>query len=248
MSRSFLLLAMAAAAFAQTAPETFDVASIRAAAVVVRDPHAFQVHSSPTSVTMRSVTLKGAIAWSWSVMDNEVQGPGWLESDYYDVIAKTSAPHTEDELRRMFQAVLGERFGVSVHRERKVMQAYVLTVDKTGLKMTETAAEGDSVIEQQPKRMALALQRTSMPEIATLLSRVLQTPVVDATNLRGRYDAVFDMSKYAEDMHPAEGAPIDMAGVITTALREEIGLRMEPKKTAIDIVVVDHAEKVPQAN
>src|SRR5215472_17742841 len=80
MSRSFLLLAMAAAAFAQTPPETFDVTSIRTAAVVVRDPHAFPIHSSPTSVTMRSVTLKGAIAWSWSVMDNEVQGPGWLES------------------------------------------------------------------------------------------------------------------------------------------------------------------------
>jgi len=197
---------------------------------------------------MRSVTLKGAIAWSWSVMDNEIQGPGWLDRDYYDVIAKTSVPRTEDELRRMFQAVLAERFGVSVHRERKEMQAYVLTVDKQGLKMTETAADGESMIEPQPKRMALAMQRMSMPEIATVISRVLQTPVVDETHLKGRYDAVLDMTKYAEDMHPSEGSPMDMAGVMTTALREEIGLRIEPQKTAVDIVVVEHAEKLPQAN
>jgi len=197
---------------------------------------------------MRSVTLKGAIAWSWSVMDNEIQGPGWLDNDYYDVIAKTSTPRTEDELRRMFQAVLAERFGVGVHRERKEMQAYVLTVDKNGLKMTETAAEGESVIEPQPKRMALAMRKTSMSEIATVISRVLEMPVVDETHLNGRYDAVFDMTKYAQDMHPAEGAQLDMASLMTTALREEIGLRIEPRKTAVDIVVVDHADKMPQAN
>src|SRR5438309_10302549 len=113
MSQSLLLLAMAATAFAQTAPSTFDVTSIHPAAVVIRDPHAFPIHSSPTSVTMRSVTLAAAIAWSWSVMDNQVKGPGWLDSDQFDVIAKTSSPHSEDELRRMFQAVLAERFGVS---------------------------------------------------------------------------------------------------------------------------------------
>ena len=197
---------------------------------------------------MRSVTLKGAIAWSWSVMDNEVQGPGWLDRDYYDVIAKTSAPRTEDELRRMFQSVLAERFGVSVHSERKEMQAYVLTVDKKGLKMTETAEDGESMIEPQPRRMAIALQRTSMAEIATLISRVLQMPVVDETHLKGRYEAVFDMTKYAEDMRPAEGTPMDMASVMTTALREEIGLRLEPRKTALEIIVVDHAGKMPEAN
>jgi uncharacterized protein (TIGR03435 family) len=248
MSRFFLFIAMTAAAFAQTVTPAFDVASIRTAAVVIRDPHAFPVHFSPTSVTMRSVTLQGAIAWSWSVMDNEIQGPGWLDRDYYDVIAKTSAPRTEDELRRMFQAVLAERFGVGIHRERKEMQAYVLTVDKKGLKMTETAADGEGVIEPQPNRMALAMQRTSMSEIATVISRFLQMPVVDETHLKGRYDAVFDMTKYAQDMHPAEGAPVDMAGAMTAALREVMGLRIEPRKTAVDIVVVDHAEKMPQAN
>src|SRR4051812_34354157 len=99
MFQTLLLLAMAAAAFAQTAPITFDVTSIHPAAVVIRDPHAFPIHSSPTSVTMRSVTLKGAIAWSWSVMDNEINGPVWLDRDYYDVIAKTSSPQSEEELR-----------------------------------------------------------------------------------------------------------------------------------------------------
>ncbi len=248
MTRYFLFLATAAAAFSQTAPATFDVASIHTAAVVNRDPHAIAIHASPMSVTMRSVTLKGAIAWSWQVSENAVQGPGWLDRDYYDVIAKVAEPHTEDELRRMFQAVLAERFGVKVHRDRKEMQAYVLTVDKKGLKMTETTAEGESVIAPVPKRQALSMQRASMGEFAALLSRVLQTPVVDETQLKGRYDAVFDMTKYAQDMRPAEGAQMDPANIITTALREEMGLRIAAQKVALEIVVVDHAEQLPQAN
>ena len=200
------------------------------------------------SVTMRSVTLKGAIAWSWSVGENEVKGPGWLDRDFYDVIAKTAAPHAEEELRGMFQAVLAERFGVKAHRERRDMQAYVLTVDRKGLKMTETAAEGESVIAPVPKRQALSIQRASMADFAALLSRVLQTPVVDETRLKGRYDAVFDMTKYAQDMRSADGAPMDPAGVMTTALREEMGLRIVAQKTALEIVVIDHAEQLPQAN
>jgi uncharacterized protein (TIGR03435 family) len=71
---------------------------------------------------------------------------------------------------------------------------------------------------------------------------------VDETGLKARYDAVLDMTKYAQDMRPAEGAPPDMAGVMATALREEIGIRIEPKKTAVDLIIVDHAEKSPQAN
>jgi uncharacterized protein (TIGR03435 family) len=245
--RSVFLLFPIAAVFAQT-PATFDAVSIHTAAVVIRDPHSLPIHFTPARVNMRSVTLKAAIAWSWSVMDNEVQGPGWLDSDYYDVIAKTAAPCSEDQLRRMFQAVLAERFGVSVHREQKEMQAYVVNVDKAGLKMTETSTEGESTFEPQPKRMALSMQRASISELATLISRILQAPVVDATHLTGRYDAVFDMTKYAQDMHPAEGTPPDMAGLMTTALREEFGLRIELKRTPVDIVVVDHAEKKPLAN
>ena len=248
MSRSFILLALAAAACLHAAPPTFDVTSIHPAPVVIQDPHAFPIHSSPFSVTMRSVTLKGAIAWSWSVMDNEVKGPGWLDRDFYDVIAKTDARHTEDELRRMFQAVLAERFGVVVHTERKEVKAYVLTVDKKGLKMTETAADGESLIEPNPKRMALTMQRTSVPQLASVISRVMQAPVVDETELKGRYDAVMDMTKYAQEMRPVEGAPMDMANLMTTTLREEIGLRIVSQKATIDIIVVDHAEKLPQAN
>lgn len=197
---------------------------------------------------MRSVTLKGAIAWAWSVMDNEVKGPGWLDRDFYDVIAKSEARHTEDELRRMFQAVLAERFGVTVHTERKEVKAYVLTVDKKGLKMTETAADGESLIEPNPKQMAITMQRTSMPQLASVISRILQAPVVDETHLKGRYNAVLDLAKYAQEMRPAEGAPVDMGNVLTTTLREEIGLRIVSQKATVDVIVVDHAEKLPQAN
>jgi uncharacterized protein (TIGR03435 family) len=58
---------------------------------------------------------------------------------------------------------------------------------------TETAVDGESMIEPQPERMTLAIKRTSMSEIAMVISRVLQTPVVDETHLKGRFTAPYSI-------------------------------------------------------
>jgi hypothetical protein len=122
---SFLISTMAAGSLAQTPIPTFDVTSIHPASVVIRDPHAFPIHTSPTSVTMRSVTLKAA-----NRRDRE---------DHYAAYRRRPSPHVSVRACRTFR---GWR------------------------------SNGESRMEPQPKRMAMAIQRTSMAEFATVISRV----------------------------------------------------------------------------
>ena len=80
-----------------------------------------------------------------------------------------------------------------------------------------------------------------------MLSRVLQTPVVDKTGLTGRYDITINVAKYLQDLQPTNGPP-DVVSVLMSGLQEELGLKLESKKTPLDLVIVDHAEKTPAEN
>ena len=77
-----------------------------------------------------------------------------------------------------------------------------------------------------------------------MLSRVLHAPVINNTGLNGRYDAVVHLSKYMPD----GSTPFDPISTIIVAMQEEFGLKLESKKMALDLLIIDHAEKVPAEN
>jgi uncharacterized protein (TIGR03435 family) len=89
-----------------------------------------------------------------------------------------------------------------------------------------------------------------MPELALQLSQPFGRPVIDSTGLKGRYDIHMDMTPY---MTPpaADGnqpTPMDQVSIMITALQEQMGLKVEGRKEAVDTLVVDHAERTPAAN
>ncbi len=96
------------------------------------------------------------------------------------------------------------------------------------------------------KQMKVVVQRTPVSQLVEILSSVLRSPVVDMTDLKGRYDITLELAKYIPDRSSTE--PIDPLGIIMRGLQEEFGLKIEPRKLPIDLVVVDHAEKVPVEN
>ena len=81
---------------------------------------------------------------------------------------------------------------------------------------------------------------------------MLRTPVIDMTGLKGRYDLNLNVAKYAADMaaqgKSVESTPMDPVALITTVLQAEFGLKLEAKKMPLDLVIVDHVEKVPVEN
>jgi uncharacterized protein (TIGR03435 family) len=242
---TLLSLLIATAALGQQ--PAFDVASIRIAQRQ-QGMHLDPVQFSPDSLTIRGATLKTAISWAYHVMEYQVQGPEWLNADRYDIVAKAAAPVPEDQLRVMLQTLLADRFKVTLHRQTKVFQAYLLTIGKNGPKFQESKSEGASSIVPRQDTMSVTISRTPLSQLTDMLSKVLQTPVVDMTGLTGRYDITLNLAKYLGDLQPSGGGPPDVVGVLLSGVQEELGLKLESKKTPLDLLIIDSAEKIPAEN
>ena len=239
------LTTFAAAAQPAAAP-AFDVASIKASQES-RSRNGFpgnNTQTTPDRLTMRGVTLKAAIAWAYHVFEYQVSGPDWTGADRYDIVAKSAKPATEPDLRAMLRTLLADRFQLALHHQSKEMQVYTLTVGKGGPKFQESKTEGDSDIVPDPKRLSVDVRRVPVAQLVDMLSRIFQTPVIDLTGLTARYDISINIAKYI----PQNGENIDPLSIIQTGLQQELGLKLEPKKMAVDLWIVDRAEKAPVEN
>lgn len=242
-------LLTATAALCQPAPQpVFDVASIK-----VSPPGRSEggnpilgqnIQAVPGSLTMRRVTFKACIQWAYHVFEYQVSGPGWMDLERYDIVAKASGPANEPELRVMLQALLAERFHLTLHRETKDMRVYVLSVGKNGPKFHESATEGEANIQPDQKTLSVAVRRVPIALLIDPLSRIFQVPVVDMTGMTGRYDVAIDVAKYM----PQSGERPDPVSLIQTALQEALGLKLEAKKMPLDLLIIDGAERAPTEN
>jgi uncharacterized protein (TIGR03435 family) len=255
-----LMLFAAALAFAQSADTpapAFDVASVkpgqpggRGGGMERRVLQNIQV--SPGTVTARNASLRSCIRWAWHVSEFQVSGPDWLDSERFEITGKAAGPSTEAELRLMMQALLQERFKLTLHRQTKELSAYVLTIGKNGLKVQESKTEGESSIDVNQRQFSVSVQRTPVSAMVEMLSNVLRAPVVDQTGLTGRYDITLNVAKYVGDMmaqgKSIESTPVDPQALISMILQDEFGLKLDAKKMPLDVLVIDHIEKAPVEN
>jgi uncharacterized protein (TIGR03435 family) len=253
------ILFAAAVAFGQSAgapgdAPAFDVASVKVSQAGTeggpRRRAGIQV--SPGTVTMRNASLRTCIRWAYHVSEFQVLGPDWLDSERYEIAGKAARPATEDELRLMMQALLRERFKLTLHHQTKELGAYLLVPGKNGPKVHESTTEGDSSIDINQRQLTVSVQRTPVSQLVDMLSNVLRAPVIDMTGLKGRYDLSLNVAKYAADMaapgKSVESTPMDPMALVTTVLQAELGLKLEAKKMPLDVLVIDRAEKSPVEN
>ena len=200
--------------------------------------------SSPGGLTMRNVSLKSCMRWAYGVHDYQIAGPAWLDSERYDIAAKTASPARNDQLRLMLQALLADRFTLTIHRENKELSVYALMVGKNGPRLRRSEGESDSAVGVMGGgKLSMVAEKTSMWELAGLLSGSLQTPVVDMTGLNGRFDFTLDLTPFIANTDSKQ--TVDMPSLILTALQEQLGLVVRAQKGQVEILVVDHAERVP---
>jgi len=229
----------------------FDVASVKAS-----QPDAPRrrenILLSPGSVTMRGISLKGAIRWAWHVSEFQVSGPDWLDSARYEIAGKAAGPAAEDELRLMMQTLLRERFKLALHHQTKELGAYLLVVGKNGPKVHESTSEGEGSIDINQRQLSVNVQRTPVSRMVELMSNMLRAPVIDMTGLNGRYDITLNVAKYAGELatqgKSLDSLQADPQGLLSMILQDEFGLKLEAKKMPLDVLVVDRAEKAPVEN
>jgi uncharacterized protein (TIGR03435 family) len=242
---SALILATLCGAFGQS----FEVASIK----VRQGAPQWKFAISGTRLTIESYTLFGLLREAYNVQSYRIQLAGapplLLSNDtLYDVIAKAEGEGNpaRDDFREMLQSLLAERFRLKVHREPKEIPVYALVVGKGGPKFHASAPDANPAghfgFTGPNNEYALAtLPNTTMKGLADSLGLVEGRPVLDETGLAGNYEIkLYSTPEYKMSRGP-ESAPGELS--ILTAVQDQPGLRLEPQKRMIDMLVVDHVEK-----
>ena len=153
MRKDILAASMIAfAAFAQTpAPGpslTFDVASIRPAQlpkpdaqgrIFMRGPSGGPGTKDPGRINYPYTTLKSILMTAYNVKNYQISGPGWLDSEHFDITATMPPETTREQFQIMLQNLLRDRFQMVIHREKKELPLYSLVVTKAG-KLKESTA------------------------------------------------------------------------------------------------------------
>ena len=150
-------------------------------------------------------------------------------------------------MRTALQQLLSDRFQLRFHHESKDLPAYALTVAKSGFKLQPVSAEGgrstNSIGNGASRK--LTATRTDLAGIVGFLSRQVDRPVVDHTHLPGVY--TFTLEWTPDDLKSVASSDQPPLPSIFTALQEQLGLKLEPQKVPVDIILVDAVER-PSAN
>jgi len=241
------LFVSACGAFGQPAePAAFEVASVKASPAPVEGRGGREaITPAPAGVTMTSVRLKSVIQWAYHLQAVQVSGPGWLDSDRFDITAKASAAVSTERLRAMTQTLLADRFKLVYLKETKEMPAYIVTVAKGGHKLRPSEGEGEMDVKPNGGRMSATFTHVTLAQMAEMISSPLQAVVVDQTGLKGSWDFTLDMSSFGMDKPTGME---DAIGMIIQAANEQLGIKIEQKKVPAEVLIVDHAERVPVAN
>lgn len=203
----------------------------------------------------RASSLEDLIAFSYEVQAKQiVGGPTWISSDRYDIDAVPDvegAPNPE-QVRSMIRKLLADRFHLKFHKETRDLSAFVLTVDKGGSKLSPTQLNGPLPgfgMRPATGGLMLIVHNATIPEFTSFLqSVVLDRPVVDHTGLQGKFD--FTMTFLPDETefngHPPVGKladGVEAAPSLFEAARQQLGLRMMPEKTAVQVIAIDQVEK-----
>jgi uncharacterized protein (TIGR03435 family) len=228
------------AAFGQAAAN-FEVASIRPSRT---EGWQYTIQPTRAGFTARNMPLNFLIMWAYGINDYQLAGsPSWA-SDRYDVTAKPGASY--EEIRVMMQALLADRFKLAVHRESREQNEYALTVAKGGLKLAEPK-EASCPAEPTPTatpcgRLSwsnrwLGGRRASMKALLFVLSQAMKRTVVNETGLEGPFDMFLEWTPEASE------TAADAPPPLVTALEEQMGLKLVPRKGKTEVVVVAHVER-----
>jgi uncharacterized protein (TIGR03435 family) len=237
MTRSVALTLLAVGL---AASQTFEVASVR----VVEGRGKLLAETAPGSVTMEG-TFAQILGWAFELKRYQIAGPDWLKSSRYRIAAKPGQPAKPEEMRRMMQALLADRFALKTHREQREMTVYALVAAKGGAKLTASKEAGEEAeIDNKQTGTGGTLLRTTMALLADHLDGSLgPEPVVDQTGIEGRFDLRLDLTGAMKGMQSG-----DLPGILTDALRKQLGLDLQQRKMTIEVLVVDKAMEKPSEN
>jgi uncharacterized protein (TIGR03435 family) len=232
----------------------------------------FKMMYMPDGFTASGVPLQTIVQEAYGVQASQIEGaPEWLKTEGYDVDIKMDQPETgqlrphDPASKQILQEVLADRLQLKLHSETKTLPAYALEVAEGGSKlqaapasnqqpgepgglgtfsigMHRTKAESDA-----GTTMALTAQGMTLAELTEHLSHAVRAPVVDKSGLKGTYNFSLQWTRDASDAKDTNAAPADNTrppeASLTSALQQQLGLKLVPQNEPVQVLVIDHVEK-----
>ena len=237
------------APMAQDADPGWEVVSVKA-----HDPsdpsNSQSLNFKGRQFVMVNRAVEGMLLFAYGLQRAQIVGaPHWIATERWDVQGLPDVPGHPSlkQMQSLTRKLLEERFGLKVHKDIKELDVYAITVAKGGQKIAPSAGDPtDPPSENENSNggvVTMRMTNMSMSEFAPDLGYFLGRPAVDQTGLAGRYDLQLKWTA-DESKAPADGTgPPGMF----TAIQEQLGLRLEPVKAPVEVLMIDKVER-PSAN
>jgi uncharacterized protein (TIGR03435 family) len=233
---------------------------------------------TPDRINVENYGMAALISRAYGVEYYQVTGPDWLTafgSEKYNIVASIPSGTKEAQFRVMMQNLLAERFHLQLHRETKELPIYTLSVAKNGPKLKKAVPDPPPDANADAARsagggkmkmdsegypvlgpgMSMAIMndharmanKGHMQVLVSLLTGQTGRPVVDATGLTEEYEFALYWIPQPPGADPSMAE--DPKGPdLFAALQQQMGLKLEPKKGPVEMLVIDHADRVPTEN
>lgn len=247
---------LSGAAFGQppSTAQTFEIANVRVSASV-RNPKMQGGLLREDRYELRQASMLDMIRTAYGLdADAILGGPSWLGWDRFDVVAKVPPSASPAAVKVMLQLLLADRFQLAVHKGTKLMPGFVLTVSKGKPKLREADGASNTGCLAQPPApapgvvpfIAASCRNITMEEFAATLRELaddyLGNPVVDSTGLKGTWDFDFRWTPRG----PLQAAGADGLSIFDAV--EKLGLKLQPQKVPMPVIVVDGVKEQPTPN
>jgi bla regulator protein BlaR1 len=222
---------------------------------------------SPNEFASKNASLQQVIRAAYGVEDDRISGaPAWLESEKYDVEAKENSSRIDDlrnlgfdqrvsEQKLMLQALLADRLKLAIRRETRELTVVALVTAKNGPKLqTSRPADTYSKGFKGPDGVArpsgihfegnlLVGQGVPIEPVVFHLSRQLHRTVLDETGLSGTYDLALTLPGGVPLGIDNPPPPESYEPAVSTAIEQQLGLKLDLKKVPLEVLVIDHVER-----
>jgi uncharacterized protein (TIGR03435 family) len=231
---------------------TFEVASVKPRTLPGTTLSAPQGVRPGGAFGMVDSTVARLVMYAYDLPDYEViGGPAWVRTDRFDISARAGRDASVPDIRRMLQSLLEDRFKLHTRTEQREMTIYKLVMargdGRLGPNIKESDDECKRLVQRPPNVPAGAVTVTGCSTVAHLArssAHTMAAPVTDATGLVGLFEYAFYYSSGGGGLVAATSISPDLsAPSFPTALQEQLGLKLEPARGAVEVLVIDSVER-----
>ena len=234
---------------AQSTPPAYDVMTIKPN-VTGNGSTAFSLDTKGDHFIAHHVSLKQIMQYVYNLNEDSIAGvPAQFDTLRFDIEAKVVEPDLDalkkmnsEQRRAMLRPLVTERFQLKTHTESRILPVYELVVakGKPKCKLSDDQTKlgwGDIGLYYNRSDIKLEGRGLPMAHLAKTLADQVHRTVINKTGLDGNYDLTLQWTP--------DGAPVstdtDSAPSFYTAVQEQLGLKLQPAKAPVEVLVVDHA-------